>query len=61
MTTQTRPQLTPSQQGSLDRAREALAQEHGYDPGAMAARIGCLGWHLEEMLALVGQLTGAAE
>lgn len=42
----------------VERARAVLAEEPPsmYELGDMAARIGRLEWHLEELLALAGQL-----
>ncbi len=36
-----------------------LDQPHGYEPAEMAARIGALEWHLQELLSLVGELAAA--
>ena len=56
MSATTSTQLDRYQQASLDRAADVLAADHGYDPDAMAYRIGQLEWHLGELLTLVGQL-----
>lgn len=53
--------LTPCQQSTVQRAREALGEErHAYDPESMAGQIGRLQWALGEMLALLDQLTAEA-
>ena len=52
------PALTADQAARVERAREVLAEPAVYEPAAMAGRIGRLEWHLEELLALVGQLGG---
>jgi hypothetical protein len=53
--------LTPYQQGTLDRARALLAQEHGHDLEAMAYRVGALEYRLGDMLALIDSLTAEPE
>lgn len=58
MDARTTPPLTQCQQGSLDRARGILAQEHGHDAASLAYRLGQLEWHLGQLLALVDQLAG---
>lgn len=54
------PELTDDQIRTIRRAREVLAEEHGWEPGDLAARIGALTWHLGDLLALVDQLTRGA-
>lgn len=49
-------ELTPDQAQRAERARAVLAEKHGYEPANMAGRIGRLEWHLQELLALVGEL-----
>ena len=58
-----RPQLTSHQQGRLDAAAEVLAEEPPslYELGEMAERTGRLEWHLQELLALVRELTTESE
>ena len=50
-------ELTNDQQGRLDRARAVLAEPHAHEPADMAERIGRLEWQLDEMLALIADLT----
>lgn len=51
--------LTPDLAKRVERARAVLDEPHDYEPADMAARIGKLQWHLGELLALVGELSGA--
>ena len=62
-TTDTTParQLTSDQQARLGAAAEVLAAEHGYDAAGLAARAGVLEWHLQELLALIRELTTESE
>ena len=57
-TTTTKTALTPSQAGRVDRARRALAREHGSDIGELAYRVGQLEWWIGDLLALIDDLTG---
>jgi hypothetical protein len=50
--------IAADQQATVSRAREALGRPSGYETADLAERIGVLEYHVRELLALVGQLTG---
>jgi hypothetical protein len=50
-------ELRQDQASRIERARAVLAEAPVYDPAGMAGRIGRLEWHLQELLALTGELT----
>ena len=52
------PALTANQAARIERARTVLAEPQTYEPADMAGRIGRLEFHIEELLALVGNLSG---
>lgn len=49
-------ELTADQQTRVDAAIEVLGRKHDYDALSMAARVGALQWHLEEMLRVIDGL-----
>jgi len=51
-------ELTNGQAQHVERARAVLTDPPAYEPADMAARIGRLEWHLQELLALIGELSG---
>jgi hypothetical protein len=52
--------LTEADLRALQRARETLAEPHGYEPDDLAAQVGALKFHLAELAELVERLAGTS-